>query len=218
MKNNNNLLKTELVFILDRSGSMCGLEKDTIGGFNSMLNKQKKEEGEAYITTVLFDDNFDVLHNRIAIKDVNNLTEKDYYVRGTTALLDAIGKTINKVKHTQKLLPEKDKADKVIFVITTDGMENASCEFSSNKIKKLVTEQQEFFDWEFIFLGANIDAINTAKAFGIHEDRAVDFCCDSEGVQLNYEVLDETISNLRCNREVDSTWKSKIEEYYKENC
>lgn len=206
---------TELVFIIDRSGSMSGLEEDTIGGFNSMIKKQKKENGEANVTTVLFDDKYELLHDRVNIKEINEITEREYYVRGCTALLDAIGKTIGKVGNTQKALKDEERAEHVMFVITTDGMENASREFTYKKIKEMITRQKEKYSWEFIFLGANIDAVSTAESFGIEEDRAANFNCDSEGTMLNYEVISETISCLRSNNLISREWKSRIDEDYK---
>ena len=179
---------TELVFILDRSGSMSGLEEDTIGGFNSMLEKQKAEPGECRITTVLFDNQYELLHDRIDIKAVSPLTGKEYYVRGMTALLDAIGTTINKIDAVQKNTAEEHRAGKVLFVITTDGMENASREFSYDKIKELIKQQKEKHDWEFIFLGANIDAVAVAGRFGVDHTRAQSFHNDKEGIALNYSV------------------------------
>jgi len=188
---------TELVFILDRSGSMSGLEGDTIGGFNSMLTKQQAEPGECRITTVLFDHQYEVLHDRIDVKAVSPITEKEYFVRGNTALLDAIGTTINKIGGVQKGTAEDYRAGKVLFVITTDGMENASREFSYSKIKSMVEHQKAKYAWEFIFLGANIDAIDVAGRFGIARNRAVDFCNDSEGVELNYAVMSQAVSEYR---------------------
>ena len=158
---------TEVVFILDKSGSMAGLEADTIGGYNSMLNKQQKAEGEAFVTTVLFDHGYEILHDRINVRGISPITEKDYEVGGTTALLDAIGFTIQKIVNVQKHTSEEERADKVLFVITTDSMENASREFSQNKIKKMIEHQKEKYGWDFMFLGANIDAISTAAQFGI---------------------------------------------------
>ena len=189
---------TELVFILDRSGSMGGLESDTIGGFNGMLMKQKKEEGEANVTTVLFDDQIDVIHDRFPIGVVNPLTDKDYYVRGCTALLDAVGSTVKKVENIQKRLPDEMKAEKIIFVITTDGQENASQEYSYNMVKKLIEKHQEE-GWQFIFMGANIDAAKEAENLGIRPMRAVSYRNDSRGVQLNYSVAANVVSNLRNN-------------------
>ena len=207
MKNN----ITELVFILDRSGSMSGLEDDTIGGYNSLLKKQLEEEGEAVITTVLFDDKYELLHDRINLKAVEPITSKEYYVRGCTALLDALGKTINKIKTAQKNTNEAYRANNVLFVITTDGMENASREFSYKKIKRLV-EQQTELGWEFIFLGANIDAIETAGKFGIRASRAQNFHADGEGVRNNYECMAAPIASFRSCGSLSDDWGSKIEE------
>ena len=211
MKNN----LSELVFILDRSGSMCGLEKDTIGGFNSMLKKQKDEEGEALITTVLFDNKYELLHDRINIKGISPITDEEYYVRGTTALLDAIGKTIRKIENAHKHTLEDERPSKVLFVITTDGMENASTRYNYEKIKNMIEDKKKEFGWEFIFLGANIDAVKAAKDIGISEDRATNYTCDSEGTSLNYQVISETVSSLRTKKCIDSDWKEKIEKDYK---
>ena len=189
---------TELVFILDRSGSMSGLESDTIGGFNGMLMKQKKEEGEVNVTTVLFDDAIEVIHDRFPLDVVETLTDEDYYVRGCTALLDAVGSTVKKVENIQKRLPEEMKAEKIIFVITTDGQENASHEYTYKMVKELI-EQNQKTGWEFIFLGANIDAVKEAANLGIRQKRAVTYRNDSKGVQLNYMVAGNIVSNLRCN-------------------
>jgi uncharacterized protein YegL len=203
---------TELVFILDRSGSMSGLESDTIGGFNGMLKKQKETPDDAIITTVLFDDKYELLHDRIDIKGVAPLTEKQYYVRGCTALLDAVGKTIHKIDLVQNNTIKELQAEKVIFVITTDGLENASNEFSYKKLKQIIDKQKRK-GWEFIFMGANMDAVLEAERLGINQDRAVTFQNDSEGVMLNYEVLSEAISNIRCKEEtLGADWKKRIEE------
>lgn len=206
---------TELVFILDRSGSMSGLESDTIGGFNSVMTKQKAEEGDANVTTVLFDDKYELLHDRYNLKKIDRITEKDYYVRGTTALLDAIGKSIHKMINSQKYALEDERADKVLFVIITDGMENASVEYGYEKIKKMIHQQQEAYGWEFIFLGANIDALETAGRFGIGEDRAANYHADSEGTMLNYQVISETVSMVRAKSAIDGRWKDKIDHDYK---
>ena len=207
-------MKTELVFILDKSGSMAGLEADTIGGFNAMLKKQKKEEGDAIVTTVLFDHQYDVLHDRINVKGISSLTEEDYEVGGSTALLDAIGFTIQKIINVQKRTSEEERAEKVLFVITTDGMENASREFTGSKIKTMVQHQKERYGWEFLFLGANIDAVSTAARFGIEEDFAVDFHADAVGTQVNYEVVSEAVSNIRTGQKIDRSWKQEIERDY----
>ena len=206
---------TELVFILDRSGSMSGLEGDTIGGYNAMLEKQKKEPGEAVITTVLFDDKYELLHDRINLKGIQPITEKEYYVRGTTALLDAVGRTISKIVNVQKHTAEDERAENVMFVITTDGMENASREYSYEKVRRMIEHQKNKYGWEFIFLGANIDAVDTAERFGIDQDRAVNYNADSEGTLLNYEVISETVSCLRASREISEGWKDRIEEDFR---
>ena len=188
---------TELVFILDKSGSMSGLEKDTIGGYNSMLAKQKNVQGDCHITTVLFDNNYELLHDRIDIRAVSPITEKEYQVGGSTALLDAIGSTINKIGNAQKHTAEEYRAEKVMFVIITDGEENSSREYSAEKVKSQIERQKSKYNWEFIFLGANIDAVHTARQFGIGEDRAMDYVADSEGTALNYSVMSDVVSEFR---------------------
>lgn len=205
---------TELVFILDRSGSMAGLESDTIGGYNAMLKKQQQEAGKAIVTTVLFDDEYELLHDRINIKGIRPITAREYYVRGCTALLDAIGKTIQKISNAQQHTSEDERAEKVMFVITTDGMENASQEYTYKKIRAMVEKQQENYGWEFIFLGANIDAIATAADFGIRADRAANYHADSAGTQLNYDVVSDAITGLRQNRNIKANWKARIDEDY----
>ncbi len=206
---------TELVFILDRSGSMSGLEKDTIGGFNSMLEKQKKESGDAFVTTVLFDDKYELLHDRKDIKGINAITDREYYVRGSTALLDAMGTTINNIGKALSDAKEEERPGKVLFVIITDGMENSSREFSYEKIKEMVQHQKSKYAWDFIFLGANIDAIMTAGSFGINADMAVNFVSDSAGTELNYKVVSEAVSSFRKHKKVDSSWKEEIERDHK---
>lgn len=206
---------TELVFILDRSGSMSGLESDTIGGFNAMLKKQKAAPGEAVVTTVLFDNNYELLHDRINIMGVSPITDKEYYVEGTTALLDAFGKTIHKIKNAHKHTNIECLPDKVVFVIVTDGMENASQEFSLDKINKLVEQQKEKYSWEFIFLGANIDAVSTAESYGINSDRAANYHPDGEGTKLNYEVVSNAICHLRADIKLSEKWKEDIDKDYK---
>ena len=188
---------TELVFILDKSGSMSGLEKDTIGGFNSMLQKQKDVEGECRITTVLFDNSYELLHDRIDIRAVGPMTEREYRVGGSTALLDAIGRTINKLVSVQRSTAEEYRAEKVMFVIITDGEENSSREFSSDKIKAMIEHEKQKYGWEFIFLGANIDAVETAGRFGIGVDRAVDYLADSKGTELNFAAMSATVACFR---------------------
>lgn len=209
MKNN----LTEVVFILDRSGSMSGLEDDTIGGFNSMLKKQREEEGDANVTTVLFDDEIEMLHKRVDIKEIKNITSKDYYVRGCTALLDAIGYSINFMINVQKNKKE-ERAKNVLFIITTDGYENASKEYSYEKIKKMITYEKERYNWQFLFLGANIDAISTARNFGISKEFASNYVSDEVGTQITYEVMNSAISNCRVNGVVDGNWKSRVEDDY----
>ena len=210
-KNKNNKPKdVELVFILDRSGSMGGLESDTIGGYNSMLSKQKKEKtGKVSVTTVLFDDQYELLYNQVPIEKVSPMTEEEYYVRGSTALLDAIGKTVMQVKANQD---KKEIKDKVLFVIITDGMENASREYRADQIKKLIEERKEKDNWEFLFLGANIDAIGAAKDLGIDSSRAVRFKSDKKGTAKNYEVLNEAIKEIRGGYQLNDSWKNGIEE------
>ena len=202
---------TELVFILDKSGSMSGLETDTIGGYNAMLKKQQEEPGEAIVTTVLFDDDYELLHDRINIKGIRPITEKEYFVGGYTALLDAIGKALHKIGNAQRHTSEGQRADKVMFVITTDGMENASREYTYEKIKETIERQKEKYGWEFIFLGANIDATSTAARFGISADRAANYHADSQGTRLNYEAVSDAVSELRANRPIADSWKAEID-------
>lgn len=188
---------TEIVFILDRSGSMSGLEGDTIGGYNSMLARQKKEGGEVILSTVLFDDLTEVLHDRIAIDEVERITDKEYYVRGCTALLDAVGGAIHHIGNVHKYARDEDRPEKTLFIITTDGMENASRNYTYDRVKKMVKRQKKKYHWEFIFLGANIDAIKEAGRFGLPPSRAVRYECDSEGTQLNFEVMSKMVSCAR---------------------
>lgn len=203
---------TELVFILDRSGSMGGLESDTIGGFNGMLQKQKKEEGEANVTTVLFDDQIEMIHDRFPIEVVKPLTEKDYYVRGCTALLDAVGSTVAKIENIQKRLPEKMKAEKIIFVITTDGQENASREYTANMVKKMIEKNQKK-GWQFLFLGANIDAVEEAAKIGIRRTHAASYKNDSKGVKLNYAAVGRVMSCMRASDCIMDEMDTKISEF-----
>lgn len=205
--------KTEITFILDRSGSMSGLESDTIGGYNSLLEKQKDLEGECKITTVLFDDKIEVIHDRIDIKNIKNLTENEYYVRGMTALIDAIGYSINKQINVHKA---GEKSENVMFVIITDGYENSSKEFTSQKVKEMIEYQKEKYNWEFVFLGANIDSVETAKYYGIGADRAMDYKADSEGVSLNYEVMSDNLKNYRTEGKLQDKEFDRIRKNYKE--
>ncbi len=206
---------TEVVFILDRSGSMSGLERDTIGGFNSMLEKQKNADGEAYISTVLFDNFSEVIHDRVNVKDVEPLTEKEYYVRGCTALLDAIGGAIHHIGNIHKYARPEDVPEHTIFIITTDGMENASRNYSSDKVKAMIERQKEKYGWEFLFLGANIDAVETAGKLGISADRAVEYTCDEIGTALNYETVSAAVCAMRASRPVGADWKAPIEKDHK---
>ena len=205
---------TEIVFILDRSGSMAGLEKDTIGGFNAMIEKQKAEEGEAYISTVLFDNESVVIHDRISLDRIPKLTEKEYYVRGCTALLDAVGGAIHHIGNVHKYAREEDRPAKTLFVITTDGMENASRYYSYEKVKEMITRHQEKYGWEFLFLGANMDAAREAARFGISEDRAANYHADHQGTSVIYKAVSETVSNFRACRPMDASWKNSIDEDY----
>ena len=203
---------TEIVFILDRSGSMSGLEADTIGGFNSMIAKQKKAGGEALISTVLFDNHSEVIHDRVNIRDIRPMTDEEYSVRGCTALLDAIGGAIHHIGNIHKYARPEDVPEHTMFIITTDGMENASHIYTSNKVKKMIERQKEKYGWEFLFLGANIDAVETARNFGISEDRAVNYRSDSAGTALNYEVISDAISAVRRSAPLTSGWKRRIDE------
>lgn len=212
MKTNNNL--TELVFILDRSGSMSGLESDTIGGFNAMIEKQKKEDGKAYVSTILFDNYSEVLHDRVNLKDIPQMTDKDYTVRGCTALIDAIGGAIKHIANIHKYARPEDVPAHTMFVITTDGMENASHRFTSDDVKKMIEHQKEKYGWEFLFIGANIDAIKTAENFGINRNRAVNYNADSKGTQVLYETLSAPISAMRANAPISDDWSNNIEKDY----
>ena len=202
---------TELVFILDRSGSMYGLEQDTIGGFNSMLAKQKTDSSEAYVTTVLFDHRILTLHDRLPLQEVRPMTDADYTIGGSTALLDAVGSTIKHIARIHKYAHPDHKPDKTLFVIITDGMENASRRYTYDMVKSLITHEQEKYGWEFLFLGANIDAAAEGARFGIAPDRAVTYKSDVEGTQLNYEVLSETVSCLRAGAPIEAHWSERIQ-------
>lgn len=206
---------TEIVFILDRSGSMSGLEADTIGGFNSLIAKQKKEEGQAIVSTVLFDDRSEVLHDRVPLESIKTMTDRDYFVRGCTALLDAIGGAIHHIGNVHKYAREEDRPEKTLFIITTDGMENSSRHYTYPKVKAMVERQKSRYGWEFLFLGANIDALEVAGHFGINKDYAANYHCDEEGTALNYEVLSEAICRVRGeNKPLSADWKERIDADY----
>ncbi|MBQ3431477.1 MAG: VWA domain-containing protein [Clostridia bacterium] len=208
MKKNNNI--TELVFILDRSGSMGGLESDTIGGFNALIEKQKKQEGECYVSTVLFDNESEVIHDRVKLEDISPMTEKEYYVRGCTALIDAIGGAIHHIAGIHKYARPEDVPAHTMFVITTDGMENASHKYTSNQVKQMVERQKEAYGWEFLFIGANIDSVETAGHFGIGADRAVNYHADKAGTKVLYETVADTVCCMRACAPIDASWSDKI--------
>lgn len=204
---------TEMVFILDRSGSMAGLESDTIGGFNAMVEKQKREPGEALISTVLFSTDHRVIHDRVDVREVAPLTGRDYMVGGCTALIDAIGRAIHHISNVHKYIRQEDVPERTIFVITTDGMENASRSYSSDKVKEMIQQKQEKDGWQFLFLGANIDAVETAGRFGIREEQAVNYHADAKGTALVYESVCEAVSEIRaCPQKASSrNWRQKLD-------
>lgn len=203
---------TELVFILDRSGSMSGLESDTIGGFNSLIEKQRKQEGECYVSTVLFDNESEVIHDRVKLADVAPMTDKEYYVRGCTALLDAIGGAIHHIGNIHKYARPEDVPEHTMFVITTDGLENASRKYSNDKVKKMVERQKEKYGWEFLFIGANIDSVETAKNVGIDADRAVNYHADKKGTKVLFETVAATVGMMRARRPIQADWAEQIKE------
>ena len=213
MTKKNNI--TEIVFILDRSGSMAGLEKDTIGGFNSMIEKQKKLDGTAYVSTVLFDHETIVLHDRLSLEEVKPMTEDDYTVRGCTALLDAIGNSIKHIGNIHKYARPEDVPEHTMFVITTDGLENASRCYNSSDIKRMIEQKKEQDGWEFLFIGANIDAIETANTYGIDRNRAVDYTADSQGTGVVYEAVCKAVSSVRSGERLQPSWSSKIKKDHK---
>ena len=206
---------TELVCILDKSGSMASLTDDTIGGFNSLIKKQKDEDAECLVTTVLFNSNIEILHNRVPLKDVKDITTKDYQAMGCTALLDAIGVSIDKIKNEHANTPKEKRPDKVLFAIITDGAENSSKEYNIKQVKSLVNTCQELLGWEFIFLGANIDAIETASQFGIPKSMAANYNCDSEGTELNFDAINDVLCCVRRDEDISDDWKLKIEKDFK---
>jgi len=206
---------TEIVFILDKSGSMCGLEEDTIGGFNSLIEKQKKEEGEAYVSCVLFNHSSKVIYDRVSLDKIQPMTDKQYYVGGSTALLDAVGGAINHLQKVHKYAREEERPAKTLMVIVTDGFENSSCEYSYDKVKTMITKAQKENDWEFLFLGANIDAVSEADRFGIKANRAVRYQCDSEGIEKNFNVVSDACCSIRACASISDDWAEEIEEDYK---
>ena len=209
---------TELVFILDRSGSMAGLEGDTIGGFNAMISKQQKAEGEAYVSTVLFDNECVVIHDRVDVQKVAPMTQEQYSVRGCTALLDAVGNAIHHIGNVHKYARDEDRPEHTLFVITTDGMENASRRYTAEQIKQKIERQKNKYGWEFLFLGANIDAVETAQHFGIGQDRAVSYKSDSAGTRLNYEVISDAVCCMRQSAVIPDDWAGRIEEDMRTRC
>ena len=202
---------TEVVFILDRSGSMAGLEKDTIGGFNAMLEKQRRGEGQALISTVLFSNESAVIHDRVDAREVPPLTEREYFVCGCTALLDAVGGAIHHIGNVHKYAREEDRPERTLLVITTDGMENASRHYDLRRVRAMIERQKARYGWEFLFLGANIDAVDTAARLGIDADRAANFHCDARGTQLNYEAVSDAVSAMRCAAPLSADWKERID-------
>ena len=210
MKNN----ITELVFILDRSGSMSGLEADTIGGFNSLIEKQKKQDGECFVSTILFDNDSEVLHDRVRLADVKPMTDRDYTVRGCTALLDAIGGAIRHIANIHKYARPEDVPEHTVFVITTDGMENASHRYDADRVKRMIEHEKEKYGWEFLFLAANIDAVTTAKRFGIAESRAVNYHADRQGTEIIYDTVSEAVCSVRAARPLGASWSARINADY----
>ena len=213
-KENNNI--TELVLILDRSGSMAGLEGDTIGGFNAMIEKQRKQEGVCFVSTVLFDHEREVLHDRVPLETVAPMTEKEYTVRGSTALIDAIGASVRHIENVHKYAREEDRPGQTVFVVITDGQENASHRYTSDEVKRMIERKKEESGWEFLFIGANIDAVETAKHFGIKADRAVDYRADARGTRVLYETIGAAIGKVRAKKAIDADWGAAIAEDFKQ--
>ncbi len=212
MKKANNI--TELVFILDRSGSMGGLESDTIGGFNSLIEKQKKQDGKCYVSTVLFDNYSEVIHDRVELEYIKPMTDNDYYVRGCTALIDAIGGAIHHIKNIHKYARPEDVPEHTMFVIMTDGQENASHIYTSDRVKAMIEHENEKYGWEFLFIGANIDAVETASYFGIDEDRAVNYQADSQGTSVVYDTVADTVCYIRACKPISADWSDRINKDY----
>lgn len=211
MKNN----LTELVFILDRSGSMSGLEADTIGGFNSMLKQQREQDGKCYVSTFLFNNETEIVHDRVLLSEIDNMTGKDYVVRGCTALFDALGEAIDHIGKIHKYARKEDVPRHTVFVITTDGMENASHKYDSKRVKQMIERQKEKYGWEFLFLAANIDAVETARDFGINENRAVNYHADAKGTACLYETVSDAVCSIRQDRDIDDAWSEKLHKDYK---
>lgn len=212
IKIHNNI--TELVFIFDRSGSMGGLESDTIGGFNSLIEKQKKQDSKCYVSTVLFDNYSEVIHDRVDLENINPMTDKDYYVRGCTALIDAIGGAIHHIANIHKYARPEDVPEHTMFVIMTDGQENASHIYTSNKVKAMIEHEKEKYGWEFLFIGANIDAVETASHFGISENRATNYIADSQGTEVAYNTFSDIVTCFRNNAPISADWSDKISKDY----
>ena len=213
MKNNT----TELVCVLDRSGSMSGLESDTIGGFNSLIAKQKREDGVCFVSTVLFDTECNVLHDRVPIEKISQMTASDYVPGGCTALLDALGGAIHHIGNIHKYARKEDVPEHTIFVITTDGLENASKRYTSSKVKRMIERQKNRYGWEFIFLAANIDAVETAEHIGISRNRAANYRADGEGTASMFSVMSKAVSAVRCREELSEDWASDLERDAKRN-
>lgn len=212
MKKNNNI--TELVFILDRSGSMSGLESDTVGGFNTMIEKQKKQNAPCYVSTVLFNHTSEVLYDRVKLAEVQKMTEEDFFVGGSTALVDAIGGAIHHIGNIHKYIRPEDVPANTMFVIMTDGMENASQNYSSDRMKQMIERQKKRYGWEFLFIGANIDAVETAARYGIDADRAVNYHADKEGTRVVYQSVANAVCSLRENKELRADWSEEIDRDY----
>ncbi|MBQ7501052.1 MAG: hypothetical protein IJT91_09180 [Clostridia bacterium] len=204
---------TELVFILDRSGSMAGLESDTIGGFNSLIRKQKEQDGECFVTTVIFDHEIETIHDRVKLEEIPEMTEKEYTVRGSTALIDAIGKTVEHIENIHKYAREEDVPAHTMFVITTDGMENSSHVYTSDKVKKMI-EKKKKTGWEFLFIGANIDSVETAKHFGISEENAVNYHADKKGTKTLFKAVGEAVCCMRADKNLAPSWREDIDADY----
>ena len=210
MKNNG----TELVFILDRSGSMSGLERDTIGGFNSMIEKQHREAGGCYVSTVLFDNECEVLHDRVRLDKIAPMTQEQYWVRGCTALVDALGGAIHHIGNVHKYARPQDVPSRTVFVIITDGMENASHRYTAAQVRKMIERQRRKYGWEFLFIGANIDAVETAANYGIDRTRAVNYRADKKGTKVVYAAVNEAVKNLRTQAPLSQDWADDIRHDY----